>query len=267
MKKFILIIVVCLTTGCTIDLLGLFGSSDVDLRFMESREMGEIPDIVGLPDEFSFIIIADLHIRGSNRNMTLLKDKITDNDRFVLLAGDLTQCGYEEDFITLTNYERELGIPFYYTLGNHDVYFGGWEYAKRIIGQSSYTFAAGNLRIISIDSANGTLGALQLQWLENVLDKMTEDYCLIFTHFHFFNSHLLEFQQYTDIEEIYYLMHLFERSGVDWVVMGHSHKHDARLVNGVLYLVSDAFVDKGRGGKYIRATFGENGLSYKVLEL
>lgn len=246
-------------TACSIDIFGLFQSkSDVDTRFKESKSLSPISNITIIDTNFSFIVVADSHIyKGTNRNLDRLKNSITADDKFVLLAGDLTQCGDNEDYAALIKYLKALGIPYYPVIGNHDVYFDGWNNSKKYLGRNCYTLAAGNIRLIALDSANGTLGREQRIWLENTLINKTEKYCVVFTHFEMFSASAANIQQYTDIEEIYYLMHLFEQNNVNYVFMGHSHRYDSREVNGVRYVVAGDCVDMLVRKKFVRVNLSD----------
>jgi predicted phosphodiesterase len=115
------------------------------------------------------------------------------------------------------------------------------------VGRDCYTLSTGSVRLVALDSASGTLGGLQRAWLEGVLSNATEPVRIVWTHYEFFNPGLTELQQYTDTEEMAYLMRLFETYEVDVVLTGHSHKFDDRTVNGVRYITADDFVDGGRG--------------------
>lgn len=227
--------------GCSLDPFGFFASSDVDDRFFDALTLPAYTNIVaGAP--FTFVVIADTHVQdaASASRLAALASKLTNTDKFVLVCGDLVQSGKREDVITFTNAMRAataaLSIPWYAVPGNHDLYFSGYTNYREHIGRSMYTFAAGPLRVIAMDSANGTLGRRQRDWLENTLLARTEQFCIVFTHFQFFSPTMTETQQYTDIEETAYLMHLFKMRSVSYALSGHSHADAHHPINGVSYL-------------------------------
>jgi predicted phosphodiesterase len=258
---FLFFIVSCtiFLASCDFDPSGFVSSSDVDKRFRESALLPEKSNIDIVTPDFSFIVISDPHVyHASHSKLAALKDKFLPGDQFILVCGDETQCGHEEDYNAFCSYLNESGLPFYTTVGNHDLYFGGWRYYKSTLGRSCYTFTAGPARIISMDSANGTLGGKQKIWLEQILKTKSEPLCFVFTHFEFFDP------GFTDIEETFYLMDLFEKASVKYVFMGHTHLYYHKIINGINYVNVPGFEDDGE--KYfIRVFINGTDVSYEKL--
>lgn len=274
MKQIIILALLILSlttlTSCgSPDVAGIVSSSDVDKRFADNAALPEKANVTIAGSDFSFVAVTDTHIyQRANANLALLRLKINSaEDKFILNCGDVSQNGSAEDFTAFGNEMTLSGLPYYTALGNHDLYFGGWNNYQQILGRSCYSFTAGQARIICIDSANGTLGASQKLWLENVLRTKTEPLCFVFTHFEFFSSGFPTVQQYTDIEEIYYLMHLFETHGVNYVLMGHSHHDYDRQVNGVTYINFADLVDDGATKSFLRVHVNGAAVDYQRVQL
>ncbi len=256
-----------LLSSCGLDGWGWFWSSDVDDRFRDSEALPAVaaPSVSG---DFSFIVIADTHVySGWDRApyFSALASRLipgANGDRFVLACGDLVENGSQTDTQSFKALADGLGIPVYPVPGNHDLFNGGWTGYRGILGRSHYAFSAGPLRVIAIDSANGTLGALQRGWLEGVLASRTEPYCVTFTHFEFFSDKITETQQWTDVTEIYSLMHLLETSGVDVHFTGHSHRRLEREINGTRYCTADELPVS-----FMRVTVTGSGISYEYIGL
>lgn len=254
MKKLLQIALIILSAfylvSCNADPKGLVKSSDVDKRFEDSQSLFENDDVKVLENEFSFIVVADTHVyHGDASDLAALKERLEqdrengENDKFLIACGDISQCGKAKDFQAFRDaFEPEL--PVYTAIGNHDLYFDGWHNYREILGKSCYTFKAGEVLFISFDSANGTLGRKQKNWLEGVLKNKTESLVVVFTHFELFSPNPTTIQQYTDIEEVYYLVQLFKNTGVDYVFMGHSHDYYDKEINGTHYVNVAGFVDK-----------------------
>jgi 3',5'-cyclic-AMP phosphodiesterase len=265
----LLILLVFSATSCIpVDISGLVVSSDVDKRFNESTTQLEKANLSIPESNFSFIVITDTHVyQRMNVNLDTLRSKILPEDKFILACGDITQCGSTEDFQSFCNYMNQINLPYYTAIGNHDLYFGGWPNYKQILGRSCYSLTAGPAKIISMDSANGTIGHKQKEWLEGVLRTKTEPLCFVMTHFEFFSPTADSLQQYTDIEEIYYLMHLFETYGVNYVFMGHSHIYNHRQVNNVHYLNLADLVADGHPKEFIRVHVTGSNITYERVPL
>lgn len=256
MKRLLQIILILLSSfylvSCNADPKGLVSSSDVDKRFEDSSAMVEQEDVLLEPDEaeFSFIVVADTHVyHGDASGLAGLREQLNqdktkgENDKFLLTCGDVSQCGKAEDFQAFKDALEDEVFRVYTAIGNHDLYFDGWHNYRDILGKSCYTFKAGEVLFVSFDSANGTLGWKQKNWLEGVLKNKTESLVVVFTHFEFFSPNTTTIQQYTDIEEVYYLIHLFKETGVDYVFMGHSHDYYDKEINGTHYVNVAGFVD------------------------
>jgi len=274
MKRLLQITLIVLSAfylvSCNADPKGLVSSSDVDKRFRDSLTMAEEGDVsLGVDeDEFSFIVVADTHVyHGDASHLTALKDRLNQdkangaNDKFLIACGDISQCGKVEDFQAFKD-ALEPEYPVYTAIGNHDLYFDGWHNYREILGKSCYTFKAGEVLFVSFDSANGALGRKQKNWLEGVLKNKAESLVVVFTHFEFFSPNPTTIQQYTDIEEVAYLVNLFGKTGVDYVFMGHSHDYYDKNINGTHYVNVSDFVNK-REYLRVKVKLSDGQISYE----
>lgn len=259
---------IALSSCGTVDISGLIHSGDMDDRFTENASLPDKSNLSISETVFSFVVITDTHIEhASQANLAALKDKIQPGDKFILVCGDITQCGFPEDYQAFYNDMNRIGLPYFTAIGNHDLFFGGWNNYKQILGRSCYSFTAGPIRFICMDSANGTLGRKQKMWLESILKSKTEPLCCVFTHFEFFSTGPSKKQQYTDIEEVYYLMRLFETTGVNYVFMGHSHVTDYRKINNVNYLNLSDFIANDGEKFFVRVEVNSGEISYQRVKL
>lgn len=264
LRILLIIIAAFYLASCNADPKGLVSSSDVDKRFEDSLSLADKDDVeISIDEDFSFIVIADTHVyHGDASKLAALKERIDQDiaggskDEFVVVCGDISQCGAAEDFRAFRDvFAKDPVLPVYTAIGNHDLYFDGWSNYKEILGKSCYIFKAGPVRFVCFDSANGTLGRKQKNWLEGVLKSKTEELCVVFTHFELFSPDATTIQQYTDIEEAYYLVDLFRKTGVDYVLMGHSHEYYDKEVGGTRYVNIPDFV----GSQNYFRFFVENG--------
>jgi 3',5'-cyclic AMP phosphodiesterase CpdA len=259
-----------LLASCTLDPWGWLVSSDVDVRFDESRTLGQPAGLSpALP--YSFVVIADTHINGSNYAAQFgdLASHLLASDAFVLVCGDLVQNGARADMESFKTVVPGLlgGLPVYAVPGNHDMYNNGWEPYRELIGPGSYTFPAGTIglhavRFIALDTASGTLGAKQRAWLEASLAARTEEHCVVFTHMQVFCPDITETQQLTDPEEILWLMNLLEKNNAEYLFMGHAHKDLERLVKGTDFCMVGTYRTS-----YIRVTVSATGISKQYFNL
>src|SRR5690606_12832255 len=88
--------------------------------------------------------------------------------RFVFSAGDLTESGSRKE---LEEFERRLGelnIPFYGTLGNHELFTAELPFHE-LFGRGSFHFVFKGVHYSLVDSGDGTLAPQALQWLDGWL--------------------------------------------------------------------------------------------------
>jgi len=263
--------------SCHVDLLGLFGSTDLAKRLRERDNFVFLTDedrtpSSGFGDEYSFIVLADTHIDGGDAyGLEKLKDKIYEinndgdsaNDvKFVVIAGDLTQYGTAQDINTFINIAGAFGVPCYPVIGNHDVYFGNWPEWKKLIGSTCYRIDGGDTTLFILDSANSWFGKDQLDWLEKEL-KNVSGKVFVFTHTNFFVESPLELQHITDIKERSRFISIL-RNKCDIMFMGHSHKRVISEAGNVRYVNIEDF----KGTKvYCLVTVTNSGVSYKFEKL
>jgi 3',5'-cyclic AMP phosphodiesterase CpdA len=258
-------LIALLTVSCTIDGAGYFCSqSSPDGRFEESRSMPQ-PAPQAITGDFSFIFISDTHIeRGTHEKLAKLRDHLG-GVAFVIVGGDVTQNGRQEDVDEFIRVRDTFGVPVYVTPGNHDLYDGGWARTKAF-GPSSFTVTLGpDARLVCLDTANGTLGIRQMEWAEEVLRSAKESTVIVATHMQFFTNDFLETQEYTDPEETAMLLAAYERAGVDIVLAGHSHRVSGADIGTMHYRVNGSFLDGADTAHCIKVTCAGGSIGFERL--
>jgi 3',5'-cyclic AMP phosphodiesterase CpdA len=115
-----------------------------------------------------------------------------DGPEFCLLAGDLTEQGTEEHLTAVREILKELGVPVYVVIGNHDyaTHADRAPYERIFPGQLNYYFRHNGWQFVGLDTSEGTayqgtrIQEATLVWLDQklrTLDKKSPT--VIFTHF------------------------------------------------------------------------------------
>jgi len=248
-KYFLLVLLWGLFTlsGCKNDFLGIFGSSDLSIRwqarntfnFLEPADMN-----ITLGDTYSFIVLNDTHIHnGDTRGLEKLKNVIDSDVKFVVFNGDITQNGKQKDLREFMRIARSLGVPCYPVMGNHDIYNHNWPVWKALIGSTCYRINGDSATLLMLDSANAYFGSDQLDWLENELSK-TAGRVFVFSHVNLFVESMVDMQQFTDIRERARITSLL-KGRCDIMFMGHVHQRVINELGGVKYINIEDYRDNG----------------------
>ena len=164
----------------------------------------------------------------------------------------------------------ELLLPAKDTLmavcGNHDIYFKQWQHFIQTFKTSSYYFVVKTLSgqqdlFIVYDSADGTVGKKQLNWLRETLewaDKQGFRHIVACSHTHFFKrdgsqGHSSNYPQ----EETYALLNLLDTYGVDMLWTGHDHSREITQVKDLISIVVDSMKDEDKAPHYMLVKMGE----------
>lgn len=223
------------------------------------------------PDSFRFAIFGDIH---TGVGTTELLDRFRADVRergidFFCVAGDLTDEATADQFALCRARLDSVGVPYYVTTGNHDLYStGGWDRYKQTFGPSCYALPVANrLLLLFIDSAEGVIGEPQFAWLEEQLAR--PGYLkIVITHFPLWDGDRPTMWRFASPAERYRLQDLLERTGATALVSGHIHGWRHTAVNGVDHFIialSPNGTDYGRPG-YLLYTFRGDSLSWENVE-
>ena len=274
----------CASDDTTLDIAGLFSPNGevVGTRFAQSMayndSVGEMHLDMG-SDDYLIYVCADSHItRKNHKNLDFFIDQYRAETapRLALHLGDIidAQKNYPCADSILHFAGQTILDTVFATPGNHDIYFRQWSIYRSFFKTSAYWFDTNNGAkkldlFICLDSAEGTLGVDQMNWLRNLLaNKSKEGYrrIVVFTHTHIWK--LDESQGHTSnmaLEETYELTSLLGQYGVETVWCGHQHAMQRVVFKNVLYLVLNATKDKEQGQAYMIAEMGNN-VNYSFVE-
>lgn len=150
----------------------------------------------------------------------------------------------------------EIKLPFFPVVGNHDLTHNGWALWSNIFHSSFYEFDVvcgtdqlGNTvrdHFIFLDTASGTLGAHQVDLIEQgLLDgEKNYRYTFIFSHTNIFLPQHFQFSSTFPREEAYFLLDQFEKWNASAIFCGHVHKWDDRFFNSVYYVTLDTMCER-----------------------
>lgn len=264
-------------TACMYDLdvTGVVHVNDnVNERFAQSVKWNtenEPRDIVSPETEYAVLIGGDTHV-GGTENLQKLIDLTRESSALAMvIAGDVS-TGVEEDYLVLDSVLQDAGpAPTCLVAGNHDLYFDGWKSFYQMFGSSTYTMAVhvGDTAdlFIFLDSGSGTLGSLQIDWLEDVLEanRWKHRHVIVITHLNFFRNRMTGSTNPLN-EELLLLLDLFEKYRIDLLISGHDHDRYIEEFGHTTYVTLDAMVDGVEQASYLELTVNEEGVNFQFIK-
>ncbi len=271
------IFILTVLPGCMYDLdVGgvISTESTVNERFTESMLWNATnpPLMSGTSGyEYSIYFGGDPHVGGFENLKSLIKVAHDSLAMAMVIAGDVT-TGKPDDYEVLDSVlASNTIVQNCLVVGNHDLYFDGWRSFHGHFGSSTYTLevitADASDLYIFLDTGGGTLGSLQLKWLQDLLKTERDNYrhVVITTHLNFFRNRMTGSTNPLN-EEIMVLLDLFESSGVDLLISGHDHDRYIEEFGHCTYITLDAMVDGVDQASYMVLSVDQDGLEYEFVK-
>jgi 3',5'-cyclic AMP phosphodiesterase CpdA len=210
---------------------------DVDYRFRESVNAIDAPLPPRLDDRsrWSALLISDAHFWEDeyNRNLLEIGEYLERSPvDLVFQLGDIADAGYYGEYRTAIEMLEAFDVAYYGCLGNHDIFHEGWSFYRDFFGPSVYSLRLGDVQIIVLDQASGTLGGLQRGWLEEQLERSNAARVVVLGHYPLWSPTDGGFSQMGSEQEVYDILDLLRRRGVYAHISGHTHRYAYTEVNG-----------------------------------
>lgn len=279
-RIFLLILSASVCSCNQADIKGLFipPKDGVDERFEQSMEMndGLHAGAIDTEESYTFYVAADPHIKDTYRNLGIFNDALK-NDGETSFAAILGDCIDVKDNLALYlealayypdrhSYDPEI----FHILGNHDIFFNGWEDFRESVGASAYWFEAvfpnGKDMYITLDTASGTLGRKQMQWFKTFLAENRNSYrhCVILTHTNlFYRDNSQTGSGNMPLDETFDLIDFLSRQNVSLVLQGHDHHREDLTYGNVRYTVLGTIRDESKTPEYLKVNVSKDGISHE----
>jgi len=167
---------------------------------------------------------------------------------FVLMVGDniygsKTPRDFERKFELPYKPLLDDKVPFYASLGNHDVPEERSYKPFNMDGRRYYSFKKNNVRFFALDS--NYMDPDQLTWLTNQLQNSTDEWKIAFFHHPLYSSAAAHG---SSVELRGILEPLFQRYGVQVVFSGHDHVYERMTPQkGIAYFTEGSSGQLRRG--------------------
>ncbi|MFM8269955.1 MAG: metallophosphoesterase family protein [Pseudomonadota bacterium] len=255
-------------------LLGCESQSTWDQRYRDSQglAMPAFSATPGDPDNFTFAMVGDLHIGGTdtNRFRTILQTAQSEGDSFIVLLGDIADKGEEASFSAAKDALRDFNFDdkVISILGNHDIFGDGWTEYQKVFGPSHFTVDVGNSRFIALDTADGVVGEEQFDWFLEELNRNPLSHTFVLTHYMPVVPGQQTYLRLANQLEAERMMNLATRKTVTGVFGGHYHSFSQEKISGVDYVVAG-----GGGGRrmkpiedyfFVQVLVSQNSIQYQL---
>ncbi len=205
------------------------------VRFSLSwNEPGRATLKIGAPSAevqpFRFALMSDVQEAIGEVQDIFSKVNATEGVEFLLGAGDLTRRGTNSQ---LARFERELEqlvVPYYTTLGNHELGEEPPPYQDRF-GRASFSFEYRGARFTMLDSASATIDPLVLSRLDDWLAESEDQFHIVAMHIPPIDPIGVRNGSFASRNEANSLLSQMLRGGVDLTLYGHIHSY-YRFSNG-----------------------------------
>jgi outer membrane protein assembly factor BamB/Icc-related predicted phosphoesterase len=184
-----------------------------------------------------FALIADIHVSDSAANADLKKtveDINTIYDlEFVVLAGDITEMGSDEELTQAKQLLDNLDIPWYIIPGNHDTKWSesGNTSFKKIFGDEKFVFEVDKYLFVGCSSgpnmrmAPGLVPREHIVWLDSIAKVAnSQNKQIIFVNHYPLNEGLANWYEVIDI---------LKGTDVKVALCGHGHRNKVYDFEGI----------------------------------
>lgn len=172
------------------------------LRFAVLNDVQE--DVVRVQDIFSRL----------NEDPTL---------RFVVSNGDITDNGERDQFERFQRELEQLHIPFYSTIGNHELIAFEYENWPRLYGRANFSWAFKGTHFTFLDTASASLHPRIYTWLEAWLVEGEGAPHVVISHITPLDPSGLRHGAFRNRREGAKLLAMLAKHDVDLTLYGHIH--------------------------------------------
>jgi predicted phosphodiesterase len=151
--------------------------------------------------------------------------KVNEQDvRFLFGAGDLTERGSVEELARYQDEMQTLEVPYYTTLGNHELGQGLPPY-QDWFGRASFHFVFRGVHFSFLDSGSATIDPMVYDWLDGWLDAGKDSPHVISMHIPPLDPIGVRGGAFASRNEAAKLLTRLAKGKVDLTIYGHIHSY------------------------------------------
>lgn len=183
-------------------------------------------------ERFRFAVLSDIQQGLSSVDDLFERINREDGVRMVLSTGDLVEDGTASELDVFERKLETLTVPFYSTVGNHDLWDGPTEWRRRF-GRFSMHFDFKGASFSLVDSASATIDPLVYEWLDDWLVDARDRLHIVLTHIPPLDPVGVRSGSFRSRREANKFLARLAAGGVDLTLYGHIHSHYAFTNAGI----------------------------------
>ncbi len=189
-----------------------------------AHELRLAPPDADLPGAFKVAALADIQTALPEVDEVFAAINAVPELRFVIGMGDLTERGQLEEYDLYEQKLEVLAIPFYTTLGNHELWGDHMRFFGRY-GRASFQFRFRGVAFTFVDSGDAYLEPLVEDWLDGWLAGALEEPHVFLTHMPPIDPFGLRAGSFRSTRDGRRLLSRLARGNVDLTLYGHIHTY------------------------------------------
>jgi hypothetical protein len=180
------------------------------------------PPDADLVEPFRFAVMGDIQTAMYKVDEVFDSISATAGLRYVLCTGDVTEDAQLEEYELFFDKLAALDIPFYSTIGNHELAELN-DHWHELIGRHNLHFRFKGADMTLVDSGNASLDPVVYDWLDEWLEEGRDHLHLFGTHYPPFDPVGVRNSAFRSRNEAARLLSKLARGGVDLTMYGHLH--------------------------------------------
>ena len=186
--------------------------------------------------QFKYAFVTDTHIGSStgeeDLNRTVADINLQKDIDFVIITGDITEMGTNDELKLAKSIFSKLNKPYYIIPGNHDTGWsesGGVNFIKEF-GYDKFSFDYNGYRFIACASgpyvrmSDGHIPRDATVWLDSVLKATPKNMPIIFANHYPLDNSLDNWYEATD---------KLKKYNIQYAICGHGHNNHAYNFEGI----------------------------------
>lgn len=201
---------------------------------------------------FSFAYLADIHIAENTNRIDDAIACVNDINnlpqiKFVIIAGDITEFGADEEIKTAKTIFDRLKVPYYIVAGNHDAKWSesGCNTFVKVFGYEGFDFDYGGIKFIGCNSgpnmrmAPALVPRETIVWLDSLSCKIDPAQPVFFVNHYPMDTSVLNYTQVLD---------RLKRINTQFILNGHWHQDRAMTYEGIPAAIGRSTQRAGKDG-------------------